>query len=55
MENLKKEDGYTTKAVEGGEGGFIYSLDSLQICQLSNQQECVLSVQLFHGVGGVSE
>lgn len=54
MENIKKEDCYTTKAVGGG-GGVIYSLDSLQIRQLSNQQECVLSVQLFHGGGGVSE
>ena len=53
MENIKKEDCYTTKAVGGG--GVIYSLDSLQIRQLSNQQECVLSVQLFHGGGGVSE
>ena len=54
MENIKKEDGYTTQSVGGGEG-FIYSLDSSQIRQLSNQQECVLSVQLFHGGGGVFE
>ena len=38
MENLKKEDGYTTLL---DLCRFIYSLDSLQIRQLPNQQECV--------------
>lgn len=38
MENLKKEYGYTTVL---DLYRFIYSLDSLQIRQLSNQQECV--------------
>lgn len=38
MENLKKEDGYTTLL---DLYRFIYSLNSLQIRQLSNQQECV--------------
>ena len=38
MENLKKEDGYTTLL---DLCRFIYWLDSLQIRQLSNQQECV--------------
>ena len=54
MENIKKEDCYTTKAVGGG-GSYLFVRQLTEIRQLSNQQECVLSVQLFHGGGGVSE
>lgn len=53
MENIRKKTVILLK--RWGGGGVIYSLDSSQIRQLSNQQECVLSVQLFHGGGGVSE
>ena len=55
MENIRKKTVILLKRWGGGGGRVIYSLDSLQIRQLSNQQECVLSVQLFHGGGGVSE